>query len=80
MAAMLDALNDRIEYLYDRDHTIGHAYFLGVTSFPDLDAVFRRRVIPLCKNISMKTGQKSAGLERQARALHQIGRNGSRWI
>lgn len=47
LRAMLKAMNERIEYLYDRDHTLGHAYFMGVSSLADLDAVFRRKVIPL---------------------------------
>ena len=44
---LLRALNERIEVLYDRDHTIGHAYFLGVTTLDELEAVFRRKVLPL---------------------------------
>jgi 5-methylcytosine-specific restriction protein B len=47
MGAMLSALNRRIEYLYDRDHVIGHAYFMGVPSLEELGTVMRRRVIPL---------------------------------
>lgn len=47
LSALLGAINERVEYLYDRDHTIGHAYFVGVKSLADLERVFRRKVIPL---------------------------------
>ncbi|WP_022669796.1 McrB family protein [Hippea alviniae] len=44
---LLKTINDRIEYLYDRDHTIGHAYFLSIKSFDDLKNIFRNKIIPL---------------------------------
>jgi 5-methylcytosine-specific restriction protein B len=47
LRALLTAMNDRIEYLYDRDHTIGQAYFVTVKNLADLDSVFRKKVIPL---------------------------------
>ena len=50
IAEMLETINERVEYLYDRDHTIGHAYFmtLGENSSRDnLDHVMRNKIIPL---------------------------------
>jgi hypothetical protein len=44
---LLDTINARIRLLYDRDHQIGHAYFLSVRSLADLRDVFADRVIPL---------------------------------
>jgi hypothetical protein len=47
VAALLHTINQRIEYFYDRDHVIGHAYLLGVTSLFDLRTVFLNKIIPL---------------------------------
>jgi hypothetical protein len=44
---LLAGLNERIEVLFDRDHRIGHAFFIHVKSRADLESVFRRKVLPL---------------------------------
>ncbi len=44
---LFEILNKRIRFLYDRDHQIGHAYFLSVKNLNDLRLVFVNRVIPL---------------------------------
>lgn len=47
VVAVFTKLNERLRYLYDREHQIGHAYFLGVRSLADLRAVFANRILPL---------------------------------
>jgi 5-methylcytosine-specific restriction enzyme B len=46
---LLEVVNLRIEALRDRDHRIGHAYFMGIGSLDALTAAFADRVIPLLK-------------------------------
>lgn len=44
---LLEAINTRIEYLYDRDHTIGHAYLIDIKTLDDLKFAFKNKIIPL---------------------------------
>ncbi|WP_298219729.1 AAA family ATPase [Halothiobacillus sp.] len=47
---MLRSMNDRIEVLLDRDHCLGHAYFIPLIDEPTLEKltfVFRQQIIPL---------------------------------
>ena len=44
---LLRILNERIECLLDRDHQIGHAYLVSVTTHAELCSTFRDRIIPL---------------------------------
>ncbi|ASC02076.1 McrB domain protein [Fusobacterium polymorphum] len=44
---LLSTINERIEFLLDREHIIGHSYFLNINTFEDLVQVFRNSIIPL---------------------------------
>ena len=49
---MLKIINERITYLYDREHTIGHAIFMKLTkegenTLDNLASIFAKSVIPL---------------------------------
>lgn len=54
---LLEKLNSRIEALYDREHTLGHAFFMPVknaldsgdeeTAFKQLKITFQKKIIPL---------------------------------
>ena len=48
--AMLKTINERIEYLYDRDHAIGHAYFMSLKDSADISelaSIFKNKILPL---------------------------------
>lgn len=47
LPSLLKTINERIEYLYDREHQVGHSYFIGCESKAHVDEVMRRKVIPL---------------------------------
>ena len=44
---LLSTINKRIEFLLDREHTIGHSYFLNINTFEDLVQVFKNSIMPL---------------------------------
>lgn len=47
LSLVLSKLNERIALLLDRDHQIGHSYFLGLNSANDLHFAWYNRVVPL---------------------------------
>ena len=47
LPAVLQAMNERLEWLLDRDHLIGHAWFIAACTKADVDEVMRRKIIPL---------------------------------
>lgn len=44
---IFEIINQRIEVLKDREHQIGHSYFMGVENEDDLKDVFYDKIIPL---------------------------------
>ena len=47
---MLETMNRRIEILYDREHTIGHSFFMGLDCGDGIDKlafIFQKNIIPL---------------------------------
>ena len=44
---LLEAINIKIEILYDRDHQIGHSYFLKVNDVEGLKFIWYYEIIPL---------------------------------
>jgi 5-methylcytosine-specific restriction protein B len=47
LAELLKKLNEKIELLLDRDHRIGHSYFMKATNASELHFAWYRRVLPL---------------------------------
>jgi hypothetical protein len=67
---VLRILNERIEYLLDRDHLIGHSYFIGVTDWDTLCSKFRNNIIPLLQEYFYNDWEKIALV---------LGDNGDSW-
>ena len=47
LPAVLRAINERLEYLIDRDHLIGHAWLMDADTKADVDRIMRHKIIPL---------------------------------
>lgn len=65
LSELLTAMNDRIAYVFDREHQIGHSYFLtipvdanGTYSLKELSRVFRHEIIPLLQEYFYNDYQK----------------------
>ena len=55
---LLTSINERIEVLVDRDHTIGHAFFINTGSIEDLRFAFGNKIIPLLQEYFYGNYQK----------------------
>ncbi|MEP0303394.1 MAG: AAA family ATPase, partial [Maribacter dokdonensis] len=59
---VLTAINERIEVLLDRDHTIGHSYFIKLESgnTEGLSSIFKNNIIPLLQEYFYNDYEKIA--------------------
>ncbi len=47
LGKLLTALNRQLEAYLDRDHQIGHSYFMGLKDVADLRFAWEHKVVPL---------------------------------
>jgi 5-methylcytosine-specific restriction enzyme B len=79
---VFETLNKRIRFLYDRDHQLGHAYFLDVKNYRSFKKVMTDRVLPLlqeyfygswekiCLVLGCPYDDETGQLQRNATHLH----------
>lgn len=61
ISEMLRTMNQRIEVLLDRDHALGHAYFLPLAddaTIERLGEIFRRQILPLLQEYFFEDGER----------------------
>jgi hypothetical protein len=47
LVKLLETINLRIEKLIDKDHQIGHSYFLDIATLKEMKVAFKNKVVPL---------------------------------
>ncbi len=55
---VLTKLNERVALLLDRDHQIGHSYFLGLKDGRDLHFAWYHRIVPLLQEYFYNDGER----------------------
>ena len=61
IAPILEKINERITFLYDREHTIGHAFFIKLIDSTDINtlgSIFEKSIIPLLQEYFYEDYQK----------------------
>lgn len=70
---VLENINRRVERLIDKDHKIGHSYFMNLESIEDLKCAFKNKIIPLLEEyfynnfikIGLVLGEKFLDYEKE---------------
>lgn len=72
IASILEKLNQRIEVLLDRDHCVGHAYFLalrGDCTLMRLATIFRSQIVPLLQEYFFEDWERIGWVLNDQKAL-----------
>ena len=72
---LLAAMNKRIRFLLDREHQIGHTYFMGVkriTGKDSLEAAFKTKIIPLLQEYFYDNWEKIDLVLNRNGFVHEI--------
>lgn len=58
---LLETINDRIEAMFDREHTIGHSFFINLTPnspIESLEVIFKNNILPLLEEYFFEDWEK----------------------
>lgn len=69
---LLKVINQRIEVLLDRDHRLGHAYFMPLTTDPNLaslESIFRNQILPLLQEYFFEDWERISWVLNDQRAI-----------
>lgn len=89
LSMIMEDINNRIMLRKDRDHRIGHAYFMQVYSEDSFDIVMQRKIIPLLAEyfyndweglkFVLKEKENDQGLIRPIKGVTGMGRTRWQW-
>ena len=69
---LLAAMNKRIRFLFDREHQIGHTYFMDVDDLESLAATFKNKIIPLLQEYFYDNWEKIDLVLNRNGFVHEI--------
>lgn len=76
VGALLEVINQRIEVLLDRDHSLGHAYFMPLAQMSTptvaaLGAIFKNQILPLLQEYFFDDWQRIRWVLNDHRKQHE---------
>lgn len=73
MQQVMEELNRRIMLVLDREHRIGHAFFMGVTTAEEFNAIFADKIVPLLQEYFYNDWDGLRGVLGEKNSGHIVG-------